>query len=156
MLIPAALAGIILLSPVPDACSEYATSVLVDTNAHLMRLCLRGRAMRELRVAIGGGGVGKRREGDGKVPLGAYRLGRAQASASYTLFIPIGYPTEEQRKAGYTGSAVGVHGPPGNLEGPLATSVDWTLGCIAVGTVQEIRDVAKWVSTHEVDRIVIK
>lgn len=148
------------LSPLTadDVCATRGTSILVDTRAHVLWLCERSKTLRELKVAIGGAGAGKTREGDGKVPLGEYALGAPQPSSSYTLFIPIGYPTEAQRKAGHTGSAIGVHGPPGGLEnaGPLATSVDWTLGCIAVGTAQEIREIAKWVRANKVDRILIR
>jgi murein L,D-transpeptidase YafK len=61
-------------------------------------------------LRIGHGGVGKTKAGDGKTPAGTYTLGQPRPSSKYGLFIPIGYPTVEQRKQGMTGGAVGVHG----------------------------------------------
>jgi murein L,D-transpeptidase YafK len=120
-----------------------------------MFLCEDNRTKAGLRVALGTGGLDKRVQGDAKVPLGEYALTWPVSSKDYHLFIPVGYPTDEQRKGGYTGSAIGVHGPLRWFKGPSSTDRDWTLGCIAVGTDEEIERVAQWVKTKRVRRIVI-
>jgi murein L,D-transpeptidase YafK len=96
---------------------------------------------------------------DAKVPLGDYALGTARASSQFHKFIPVGYPTAEQRRRGYTGSAIGVHGPARDWEkmpASVNTSTDWTLGCIAVGSDEEIRRIVDWVNGNRVNRIVIR
>jgi murein L,D-transpeptidase YafK len=144
--------------PAPSPCPERVTALVVDTSKRSMWRCEAGVALEELAVALGSGGVGKRRQGDAKVPLGEYSLGAPTRSKSYHLFIPVGYPTAAQRRAGFTGSAIGVHGPARGYEslGALNTSVDWTLGCIAVGSDPEIERVARWVRTKGVGRILIR
>ena len=143
-------------STIANPCESRGTALYVRTAAHRMYLCEAGETMETLAVALGTGGVNKRREGDAKVPLGEYALAPARASRDYHLFLHVGYPTSRQRQAGFTGSAVGVHGPPRGFDHPSSTSVDWTLGCIAVGTDAEIERVAAWVRRHKVRRIIIE
>lgn len=103
--------------------------------------------------------MGKTRQGDAKVPLGEYRLGRPRASSEFHTFIPVGYPTAAQRRRGYTGSAIGVHGPArgwAKLPAALNTATDWTLGCVAVGSDGQIRELAAWVDRRRARRIVIR
>jgi murein L,D-transpeptidase YafK len=107
-------------------------------------------------VALGSGGLDKRWEGDGKVPLGSYPLGAPRASKAFHLFIPVGFPTPSQRRQGLSGGAIGVHGPSRAHHGPLSTGMDWTLGCIAVGTDHEIERVARWVKESGAQRIIIE
>ncbi len=156
------LATLVLALAAPNLalapCPAGVTALVVDTSAHAMWRCEAGEPLEELAVALGSGGVGKRRQGDAKVPLGDYSLGAPRGSASFHLFIPVGYPTATQRQAGFTGSAIGVHGPARGYEslGALSTSVDWTLGCIAVGSDPEIERIARWVRTKGVGRILIR
>jgi murein L,D-transpeptidase YafK len=138
-----------------DPCAGQGTAVVVDTAQRALLLCDEGRVKASHAVALGSGGVDKRVEGDAKVPLGTYPLGKPRASSSFNLFIPVGYPTAEQRRQGYTGSAIGVHGPARLAQGASSTAVDWTLGCIAVGTDDEIEAIARWVNTRRVKRITI-
>ncbi|MGH9888996.1 MAG: L,D-transpeptidase family protein, partial [bacterium] len=126
---------------------------------HTLSLCEGGRAEETFRVALGTGGVGKRRQGDAKVPLGAYPLGTPRGSALFGTFILVGYPTPAQRREGFTGGDVGVHGPPrASRTGPseVNTSTDWTLGCIAVGSDAEIERIARWVREKRIGRIVLR
>jgi L,D-peptidoglycan transpeptidase YkuD (ErfK/YbiS/YcfS/YnhG family) len=83
-------------------------------------------------------------------------LGSPIHSAQFHLFIPVGYPTEAQRRSGFTGSAIGVHGPAGGYEGSFSTLVDWTAGCIAVGTDAEIERIVRWVRAERIRRIVVR
>lgn len=140
-------------------CPARGALVLVDTAEHRLWTCEEGRAAAEYRVALGSGGVGKQRQGDAKVPLGEYALGPPRGSSQFHLFIPVGYPTAEQRRRGFTGSAVGVHGPARGWEkfpSVANTSTDWTLGCIAVGSDAEIEAVAAWMRARKVSRISLR
>jgi murein L,D-transpeptidase YafK len=109
-------------------------------------------------VRLGKNGTGKTREGDGKTPLGRYAIGAARASAQYGKFMPIGYPSPEQRRQGYTGSAVGVHGPDRRLTwaGRLVNAFDTTDGCIGLATDDEMNGVAAWAAKSRVTEIVIR
>lgn len=119
----------------------------MDLSDHILWLCADNRVEAKHGIAIGTGGVGKRKRGDKKTPLGTYLLGTPRASSSFGTFIPIGYPTAEQRRDGYTGSAIGIHGPQRAFTGAgkLNISVDWTLGCIAVQSDAAIGSIAVWI-----------
>ena len=145
--------------PAAATCPASGAAVVVDTGQHRLWTCEDGRATGEYAVALGSGGVGKTRQGDAKVPLGEYALGAPRGSSQFHKFIPVGYPTAEQRRRGHTGSAIGVHGPSRGgekLPASLNTSTDWTLGCIAVGSDAEIDAIAAWVNGKRVRRIVIR
>jgi murein L,D-transpeptidase YafK len=129
-----------------DSCAARATSIEVRTADRTLILCQDGAPVARFAVALGVGGVGKRRRGDNKTPLGTYALGSPRRSQDFGTFIPVGYPTAAQARAGFTGSAVGIHGParPFVHAGRLNTMTDWTAGCIAVGSDEEIERVAAW------------
>ena len=140
-------------------CENRGTSLVVATRAHRLWQCEAGRMLGQFAVALGTGGVGKQRQGDAKVPLGEYTLGTPRPSARFHTFIRVGYPTLVQRRRGYSGGDVGVHGPARGFEhlpSSANTSVDWTLGCIAVGSDVEIDRIAKWVREKRVRKIVIE
>ncbi|HET9595485.1 MAG TPA: L,D-transpeptidase family protein [Anaeromyxobacteraceae bacterium] len=110
-------------------------------------LCQNGAVVAKFQVAIGRRGVDKRKKGDGRTPLGTYALGAPRPSARYGLFIPIHYPTPEQAAKGFTGSDLGIHGPPRGLTEPEypTTEIDWTQGCIATGMDFDIAIIASFV-----------
>jgi murein L,D-transpeptidase YafK len=147
-----ALALTVSLAP----CSGKGTAVYVDATERRLWLCKSGAPVMSMPVALGRGGLDKRWEGDGKVPLGAYPLGAPRASKAFHLFIPVGFPTPIQRRQGFNGGAIGIHGPSRAHSGPLSTGMDWTLGCIAVGTDDEIDRVARWVKESKARRIIIE
>jgi murein L,D-transpeptidase YafK len=128
-------------------CAGLGTSIHIDTKAHELRLCRANAAVAVHPVAIGKGGTPKRRQGDNKTPLGTYALGKPRPSKIYKTFIPIGYPTAEQGKKGYTGSHIGIHGPKRFLTwlGKLNALFDWTQGCVAVASDAEIDSIVAWV-----------
>jgi murein L,D-transpeptidase YafK len=149
-------AAFVLATMVPPApCADKGTALYVDATQRVLWLCESGKAVEAIPVALGRGGVNKRVEGDAKVPLGEYPLGSPVPSKAYHLFIPVGYPTPGQRRSGFTGSAIGVHGPHRGYGGPFSTVIDWTLGCIAVGTDDEIGRVAGWLKATKARRIII-
>jgi len=140
----------------PTPCSGKGTALYVDATERRLWLCQSGAPVESMPVALGRGGLDKRWEGDGKVPLGAYPLAAPRASKAFHLFIPVGYPTPSQRREGLSGGAIGVHGPSRVHSGPLSTGMDWTLGCIAVGTDAEIERVARWLEQSRARRIIIE
>jgi murein L,D-transpeptidase YafK len=133
-----------------DPCSRYDTAVVVDVQARSLRLCELGATQANYPVALGGGGIGKRTMGDRKTPLGSYALGEPRLSHRFGVFIPISYPTAAQRRRGFTGSEIGIHGPQRRFEwaGSWNTHVNWTDGCIALGTLDEAMKVATFVQEH--------
>jgi hypothetical protein len=128
-------------------CAGVARGVVVDTGSRTLALCTGGAADETFRVALGVGGLGKQRQGDNRTPLGDYALGAPRASKGFGTFIPVGYPTAAQARAGFTGSAIGIHGPARGWAwaGAANTISDWTAGCIAVGSDAEIGRIAAWV-----------
>ena len=148
-------AFVLALTAPPEPCADKGTALFVDATHRTLWLCESGKAVEAMPVALGRGGLDKRVEGDAKVPLGAYPLGSARPSKSFHLFIPVGYPTSTQRRNGFSGGAIGVHGPLRAYGGAISTGIDWTLGCIAVGTDEEIGRVADWLETSKARRIII-
>jgi murein L,D-transpeptidase YafK len=144
-----------LTAATADPCVQPGRRLYVRAREHALYLCDGGKVKATHRVALGRGGVGKRREGDGRVPVGSYALGQPRPSARFHLFIPVGYPTPAQRAQGFSGGDIGVHGPHRLAQGAYSTLVDWTQGCIAVGTDDEIASIAAWVTEQKVDRILI-
>jgi murein L,D-transpeptidase YafK len=143
-------------SPPAGPCRAGETGVLIRVSSHALDLCQDGRSVGSHRVALGAGGTGKRVQGDSKTPLGLYPLGAPRPSLSFGTFVPVGYPTPTQQKLGFTGSAVGIHGPPRGGGGPLSTAIDWTAGCIAVGTDAEIQSISAWIRTRRVRAVRIE
>jgi hypothetical protein len=141
----------------PGRCPAAGAVVLVDTAARTLCLCEHGAVHGQFRVALGRGGIGKRSEGDDRTPIGTYALSNARPSERFGLFLPIAYPTAEQRRRGFTGSAVGVHGPHRAFRWLRHATVwlDWTAGCIAVGTDSDIETIGKWVAARGATDIVI-
>lgn len=131
-------------------CPATGAIVLVDSNAHVLCLCREGKREAVFRLALGRGGMNKRNEGDGRTPVGRYDLGPPRASRRYHVFVPIAYPTAEERARGLSGSDVGVHGPHVAFAWlRLATLwADWTRGCIAVATSREADQIGAWVRVN--------
>jgi len=128
-------------------CPSKGAVVAVLTEKRQVWLCSDGAPQAHFPVALGTGGLDKRRKGDGRTPLGTYALGAPRPSERFGTFIPIVYPTRRQAARGHTGGAVGIHGPPrGRAEPDYPTSeVDWTQGCVATGTDEGIEVIAAFV-----------
>ncbi|MCJ7546019.1 MAG: L,D-transpeptidase family protein [Deltaproteobacteria bacterium] len=139
-------------------CQGNNVSVVVDTGPHKLWLCEGNKVVKEFKIALGRGGIDKRKRGDNKTPLGGYPLGTPQPSNKFAIFIPIGYPTGKQRAKGFTGSDIGIHGPSRIFKwlGRITTWFDWTQGCIAVGTDDDISEIARWMKEKQVSKIIIK
>ena len=128
-------------------CSATDARVVVDTSKHRLALCQEDRESETFDIRLGRGGVGKKKEGDGKTPLGIYSLGEPRRSERFGIFIPIGYPSPEQRQQGYTGGDIGVHGPHRWVRwlGSLVNTFDSSDGCVGLATDDEINTIAEWV-----------
>lgn len=134
-----------LSAEAPDACAGLGTRVLVES--HMLHLCEIGRSAAAFGVRLGKNGLGKRRSGDGKTPLGTYPLGQPRASQRYGMFIPVGFPTPAQKRQGYSGGAVGVHGPDRRVRwlGRLVNTFDTTDGCVGLATDEDMNRITTWV-----------
>ncbi|GAO01689.1 murein L,D-transpeptidase family protein [Anaeromyxobacter sp. PSR-1] len=145
------------LDPSPSPCPRSRDAVVVMTDRRELWLCSGGTPAAQYAVALGRSGVGKRRRGDGRTPLGTYPLGDPRPSPQYGTFIPIAYPTPAQAARGFTGTAVGIHGPPRGTEGAgyPVTEVDWTQGCIATGSDEDVDAIAAFVRARR-PRLVIR
>lgn len=129
----------------------------VHTAKRILNICKQGAVVKTFKVAIGYKGVGKKRAGDNKTPVGLYGLAQPRKSTQFKVFIPISYPTSKQLAAGYTGRDVGIHGPTqSNLwSGWLNHLPGATRGCIAVGKNAYIEYVANWVKANPGTRVLI-
>jgi murein L,D-transpeptidase YafK len=142
----------------PRVCGGLAEAhVLVRTDERLLYLCDRGQSETSIKVRLARGGLGKRQAGDKKLPVGEYGLGSLRKSSRYGLFVPIEYPTREQRKQGYTGGGIGIHGPDRRVRflGSLTNMFDTTEGCVGIATDDEMARIADWIRTHRPKRILI-
>ncbi len=154
----AALCSITRLGSSIDPCDGYEAAIIVDTSNHTMLICRDGQSQGLYRVALGRGGVGKQSEGDRKTPIGDFELSSPRYSEQYRLFIPVGYPNDGQKSKGFSGGNIGIHGPHREFLwlGKDSADTDWTYGCIAVGTDEEIMEVGRWVNEQNITRIVIQ
>jgi murein L,D-transpeptidase YafK len=141
-----------------NPCVQPDPHLLVETSRHELWLCQDGKPTRSYDVRLGKGGRGKTQEGDGKVPLGEYPLAAARPSSRFGLFIEIGYPTQDQRAKGYTGSAIGIHGPRRELAwlGDVNNWFDTTDGCVGLASDSEAIEISEWMTQSGAARIVLR
>lgn len=143
-----------------DICVGRKSELVVHSDSQMLILCKDGRSYGEYDVSLGRGGFGKTREGDEKTPTGTYELAAPRASNpnySFGTFIGIEYPTPAQKRQGFTGSAVGVHGPHRKFRcaGFFNVLVNWTNGCVAVASDLLAKEVGKFVQSNDVKSITI-
>lgn len=133
------------------ACPAKGTAVVVETGAHTMSLCADGAEVKRYRVAIGSGGVAKKRVGWAQTPLGTYTLVAPRRSKQFHTFIGLVNPDPKR----FSAWAIGLHGPPRESkdEGDLNVASDWTWGCIAVASDALIDEVAAFVRERKVTRV---
>lgn len=164
----------LLESAVLDRCVGKGTSLFVSTSVHLLLLCKDDSVVRAYPVSIGAEGTPKRVSGDRKTPVGTYRLGMPRPSSKFHITVPIDYPTPEQRRKGYTGGAIGLHGPrakrspgsrpkrgierarPGKEKKDPLSNRNWTDGCLIVDSNREIEEIADWVTREKPEHIHIE
>lgn len=141
-----------------DPCTGLGTLLIADTATQILYLCKNGKSVKDFDFAKGWNGTAKRAEGDERTPLGVYNIRAPQKSASgFHKFIHIGYPTSHQRKLGYTGSNVGIHGPSrwARCLGRLNTYFNWTNGCLAVASDRDMDEVSRFVEENSVTKLAV-
>lgn len=139
-----------------SAC-PLANGINVNTSNRILNICQHGSVVKAFNVALGYNGVGKKKVGDNKTPIGLYGLAYPRKSNQFKVFIPILYPTRKQMAAGYSGRDVGIHGPTQTVG-----LLNWfshlpysTRGCIAVGKNNHIEYVANWIKHNPKSKILI-
>lgn len=132
-------------------CPDSGTALIVETGVHRLTLCEAGVALSTHKVAIGSGGVAKKRVGWAQTPLGTFTLSAPRASAQFHTFIPLVNPDPKR----FSAWAIGLHGPPRATkdEGDLNVDTDWTWGCIALRSDERIDEVTAWVREKKVTRV---
>ncbi|VEB36780.1 Uncharacterized protein conserved in bacteria [Legionella sainthelensi] len=139
------------------ATCPLSSGINVHTTKRVLNICKNGTVIKTFKVALGNKGVGKKKAGDNKTPVGLYGLAHPRKSNQFKVFIPILYPTTKQRAAGYTGRDVGIHGPTqsSNRFSWLNNLPFSTRGCIAVGNNNYIEYVANWVKANPGAKVLI-
>jgi murein L,D-transpeptidase YafK len=118
--------------------------VVVDKSERRLTLMRSGRAIRSYRVALGPNPVGhKEQQGDGRTPEGRYVIDWRNAKSAFHRSLHVSYPNARDRTAARRrgvdpGGAIMIHGLPNGLGalGAAHAETDWTLGCIAVTSVE--------------------
>ena len=139
------------------ATCPLSNGINVHTTKQILNICKHGAVIKAFKVALGNKGIGKKKAGDNKTPIGLYRLAHPRHSNQFKVFIPILYPTSKQMAAGYTGRDVGIHGPTqsSGLFNWLSNLPSSTRGCIAVGKNNHIEYVANWVKANPQAKVLI-
>ncbi|MFM2388891.1 MAG: hypothetical protein RLZZ437_446 [Pseudomonadota bacterium] len=110
------------------------TQIQVHKADRVMYLLHGNQVLRSYDISLGFAPVGhKQVEGDGRTPEGAYRINRRNPNSAYHLSLGISYPNADdvayaQSIGASPGGDIFIHG----WSEALATSRDWTAGCIAV------------------------
>lgn len=140
------------------SCKGRGTLVLVDLDARRLMLCRNDEAEHVYPVSLGSNGIGKRKEGDRRTPIGDYPLGQPRISTEFGPFVPIGYPTKAQVKAGFTGRDVGIHAPhrQDRDKGALNTAGNWTAGCLSLGSDAEAAEIAQFVRERRPRKVALE
>ena len=118
--------------------------ILIEKSARRLTATLDGAIVMQADIALGFEPEGdKQQEGDGKTPLGLFKIDRRNPQSAYHLSLGIDYPqTEDIDRASLEGVDPGgdifIHGQPNGLDyGRM--SGDWTDGCIALSN-EEIEE----------------
>ena len=119
---------------------EQADLVLVEKSNHRLTLFKNGKTIGAYSVVFGGNPIGhKERQGDGKTPEGRYMLYNKNAHSRFYKSFHISYPNasdiaQAKAKGVSPGGDIMIHGQKNGFGwiSPLAQSMNWTKGCIAL------------------------
>ena len=123
------------------------TSIEIVKSERRLHLYDGPQRLRSYRVALGRTPDGhKSREGDGRTPVGNYRIDRRNPQSQFYLSLGISYPNAADRaraeRAGVSpGGDIFIHGQPNDRR---RVNGDWTEGCIAVSN-RDMREIYRWV-----------
>jgi murein L,D-transpeptidase YafK len=166
-------AGIIALLAPLSAGAELASWIFIDTVAETLQV-VQGNEVKRVfhNIAIGRNGSDfDHRQGDGRTPLGVFRVAWINPDSRFRLFFGLDYPNDDNaeaalrqklidfdtyyaiRKAHYLhelppqdtalGGNIGIHGL-GAANRFVHERTNWTEGCIAL-TNEQIDELARWV-----------
>ena len=161
-----------LIFLLPLTAMAGSTLVVVDTSTETVSVLQAGQTVLQLKgAAFGRGGVADLRvQGDGRTPLGSFRIVSINHQSQYHLFFGLDYPTVTQAAVGYQkgiidktsldqivhasaagrlppqntplGGNIGIHGV-GNGSLWMHQRFNWTQGCVAL-TNEQIEKLAPW------------
>ncbi|WP_170333755.1 L,D-transpeptidase family protein [Ruegeria arenilitoris] len=130
------------LSMAPEATQiDY---ILIEKSARRLTASLDGAIVMQADVALGFEPEGdKQQEGDGKTPVGIFRIDRRNPQSAFHLSLGINYPLPEdidraQSQGINPGGDIFIHGHPNSVAG-LTLPGDWTAGCIALSNAEMTR-----------------
>jgi hypothetical protein len=128
----------------------YGTSIVALTNPQVLYLCTDGKTTDRFSYSAGWHGFGKTKEGDKKTPIGTYSLAKPRPSSEFGTYIEVGYPNAEDIGQHRTGGDIGIHGPKRGFAilGWANLLVNWTAGCLAVRSDENIRTIARWLKDN--------
>jgi len=118
--------------------------ILIEKSARRLTASLNGAVVMEADVALGFAPEGdKHQEGDGKTPVGIFRIDRRNPQSAFHLSLGINYPQpddiERARSSGIDpGGDIFIHGQPNGITG-FTLPGDWTAGCIALSNSEMAR-----------------
>jgi murein L,D-transpeptidase YafK len=119
------------------------TRVLIYKEQRKLYLMHHDKTLREYDVGLGFAPVGhKQVRGDGRTPIGEYKIDRRNPNSEFHLSIGISYPNTADRAFARSlgespGGDIFIHGRPWKYR---KGGQDWTAGCIAVNN-QEIQEI---------------
>lgn len=142
----AALASVYLrptpeLPPLPPLTGQV-DRILIEKAARRSSLVVNGVTVRTYPIALGFAPEGdKLHQGDGRTPVGTFRVDRRNDASKYHLSLGLDYPQPDDRaraaEGGYDpGGDIMIHGQPNALPDNAMVRGDWTAGCIAVTNAQ--------------------
>ena len=138
-------------------CKKYDMNhIEYDSKHNQLSICVKKKPIQSFRASHGSMGMGKKKRGDRKTPVGLYTIQKPRKSSSvWRTFIHIDYPTKSQKKKGYTGSTVGLHGPH-KFFPYLNDKVNFGAGCIVVSKNSDIDAIEKHVLSLDISHIYIR
>lgn len=144
-----AMAVIPAMAAEPAAVSAAVTRVVVNKAERQLLLYAGDQLVRRYPVSLGDAPVGhKTTEGDERTPEGDYRLDWRNPNSRYHRSIHISYPNAADRaqakeRGVSPGGDIMIHGLPNGMSwaAPALASSDWTDGCIALTSNDDMDEV---------------
>lgn len=131
--------------------SPYVDRVLIRKGERRLELHKDGSVYRSYRISLGDRPKGhKVQEGDERTPEGNYVLDWRNPNSAFHKSIHVSYPNELDRTVARSlgvspGGMIMIHGLPNWLSSPRLAEeyrrLDWTNGCIAVGSNDEMDEI---------------
>jgi len=115
--------------------------ILIEKSARRLTASLEGAVVMQVDIALGFAPEGdKQVEGDGKTPVGVFKVDRRNPQSAYHLSLGLDYPqpdnvTRAQQQGIDPGGDIFIHGQPNGVVG-LTLPGDWTAGCIAISNTE--------------------